>query len=1323
MEKGCRCFDGLDNDGDGKIDASDSECATYYGLTYVGTSTNCSFPTPSGNIFASIGTPVVSGQNTSDTQSKVTVGDVDGDGIPDAVITSKWNSEIRIIATTSGQADGSSAGDVKSSFKTTGQGAKIFSGSGACDPKNLLYEHENLIADIDKDGKAEIFGVVSNRGGNPSTPPTCFFLVGFKYAKSTLVPLYNAVQIGTDRPGPIGIADMDGDGKAEIYLRDRIYAAETGVLLATGNGNWDLDIVSGSVAVDILKGDNGKMELVCGTKIYTIPSLTSRNPGSPAVMTATKDMNTTTTDKCFVKLMLDPVEYGDDTHSMCSVADVDRDGSIDVVISGALNDVHGNTAVFYWNVAKNVSTYYIPPDVGYSSGWPWGTGRVNLGDANGDGKTDLTFIAGNQLTCLTQNGSSNPAGIAGTLSLLWVRTINDSRSGVLGVTIYDFDNDGKPEVVYRDSQEVVIIDGATGATKKWSAICQSHTYTEGPVIADVNGDGATDICVTCNRSNSFSINDPIQQQALGEIRLFFTSGAAWLPTRKVWNQHGYFVVNIKDDLTLPFPQFDQSSTFSNGNCANGLVGPQKPMNVFMNQVPFLDASGCPVFPAPDLTFFGDDPGVGTDTNGDGVYTPAVVVTPPICGNLGISAYFNIQNSGDLAISDNVPVSFFNGDPTTNPAAVKLYNTTVTITNLLPGGKFVSPTVTFNGPGSAFDLYIVLYNNGSTLPIVLSGSSGKECQISNNMYKVHVAPTPFTPSIEKLSENNSCTAVPPYTGELRAHVYLSATAGTNETLDYSPYTFKWTNSANQVVSTAYNATGLVEDTYTLVVTNTQKGCSTLPISKAVIRTNTPPVLSINILSNQTKCSPADGKLQAVINGSTVTTGYTIKWYEEQNDIGITGPIASGLGNPNNPNYYFSATINGCVYPSNPVQITQPTYPDTQASETDVVDCINLNSGTVSGVALINGTAALDQSKYTFDWYYYDNVSGVKGSILPPANGTGASRSSLSAGYYQLIITDNTTLCKDLTPFNIQVKNSTVTPTLTLTPGTQTSCLPANPNGSIVAAGLLNGASAPLKYEWFLGDNTIAAFKTDNTSSTSTFSSGLGSGQIYTVKVSTVTNCSVTAKTTIPDNKVLPTVTLSATSNSICAPASSYNGKVTATVTNQVGSLTDYTFAFGPAGGTQGASPNHNVYAKLNGGITYTVIATYTSTGCSSVLTSIGVTNVQDLPDLTTGSTPSTNCIAGKEDGKATVLTVDGAAAPGANYTYAWTGPTAPSFPVNVATNTSNTFQLIKLQGGAGYDYTVLVTNTTNGCTNTAAVNVADAKVIPTITLAAVNNGIC
>src|SRR5688572_21899320 len=100
IEKGCRCFDNIDNDGDGKIDKADSNCAPYYGLIFVGEGSNCSI-VPPGSLdpFDLVNTPITSDQNTADTQSKVSVGDVDGDGIPDAVITSKWNSEIRVVAT------------------------------------------------------------------------------------------------------------------------------------------------------------------------------------------------------------------------------------------------------------------------------------------------------------------------------------------------------------------------------------------------------------------------------------------------------------------------------------------------------------------------------------------------------------------------------------------------------------------------------------------------------------------------------------------------------------------------------------------------------------------------------------------------------------------------------------------------------------------------------------------------------------------------------------------------------------------------------------------------------------------------------------------------------------------------------------------------------------------------------------------------------------------------------------------------------------------------------------------------------------------------
>lgn len=290
IEKGCNCFDSVDNDGDGKIDAADPECGSFFGLVFVGSgSSSCSIIPPGGNPFAGIGAPTSSKQNSADTQSKVAVGDVDGDGTPEAVITSKWNNEVRVV---------NPDGTIEASYNLSGK-KNLFSkftdvDGKESDPNRLLLEHEVLIADIKRaanqnpDGKGEVFAIVSNRGGNPASPPTGFYLLALTYVKpdpNGLQLLYDPVPLGTNRPGIPGIADMDGDGFAEIYLRDRIYAAETGKLLASEGSKthlnttlWDSNVSAGPAAVTVT-GD-AKMELICGTKCIRFP----RSPTAPWVL-------------------------------------------------------------------------------------------------------------------------------------------------------------------------------------------------------------------------------------------------------------------------------------------------------------------------------------------------------------------------------------------------------------------------------------------------------------------------------------------------------------------------------------------------------------------------------------------------------------------------------------------------------------------------------------------------------------------------------------------------------------------------------------------------------------------------------------------------------------------------------------------------------------------------------------------------------------------------------------------------------------------------------------------------------------------------------
>lgn len=113
----------------------------------------------------------------------------------------------------------------------------------------------------------------------------------------------------------------------------------------------------------------------------------------------------------------------------------------------------------------------------------------------------------------------------------------DCSSRVTTSSVFDFEGDGNPEVVYADETDLMILDGRTGANIITLGPHDSHTRIEMPVIAD-DSDGNAEIVVRENSSEQ-------------GIVVWEDASDNWLRTRRVWNQHAYAITHITEDGTVP----------------------------------------------------------------------------------------------------------------------------------------------------------------------------------------------------------------------------------------------------------------------------------------------------------------------------------------------------------------------------------------------------------------------------------------------------------------------------------------------------------------------------------------------------------------------------------------------------------------------------------------------------------------------------------------------------------------------------------------------------------------------------------------------------
>ena len=354
------------------------------------------------------------------------------------------------------------------------------------------------IGDLDGDGYPEIVAIAWDPMHNGSASGR---LTAWKYMRSDPMPRFRMWRQSTVSGAPESdltffstlrphasptIADLDDDGVPEVLMSGRVYDNQlhrlTGAMPPSavtvsepGSGDWLFQID----VVDDLDGDH-RAELVYGNAIFTWNApmhLWSRYSAFtstatlPAGNAAVVDMGT--------------------------FPESPEPGRPEIVASGVDNVLRVMSTS-----GAVIRSYTIPSD-GVHVG---DIGAPSIANLDDDPQPEILVGSDPGLTAIdlgcdtmTLDGGALPTGCSTTLGngVRWAYRKAHSAIDFEGATTFDFDGDGKLEVVYEDECWLHAFDGATGRAI-YSHWRPSYTASEVPIVLAINGGADTVIAAGSN---------------------------------------------------------------------------------------------------------------------------------------------------------------------------------------------------------------------------------------------------------------------------------------------------------------------------------------------------------------------------------------------------------------------------------------------------------------------------------------------------------------------------------------------------------------------------------------------------------------------------------------------------------------------------------------------------------------------------------------------------------------------------------------------------------------------------------------------------------
>jgi hypothetical protein len=321
--------------------------------------------------------------------------------------------------------------------------------------------------------------------------------------------------------GGLSIADMDGDGFPEIAFGATVFSTTGGKLSLkwTGTGGIGGSAVSQALStfVDLDGAADNHLELLAGNTAY-------RADGT---------------------ILWQRTDLPD---GFVGIGGFDKNGSPDVALVG-------NGKLWILNGATGATLLGPLTLPGTGSGGP-----PTVADFDGDGKPEIGVAMATFYSMLKPDFAGNK------IDVVWQTPNHDLSSSVTGSSVFDFEGDGKAEVVYGDECFLWVFDGQTGAVR-FAAPHSSFTATEASLVADIDGDGRAEMLMVSNSAdpsnagwkcmdangNPVTVNGVkwTKGTAVGSsyrgIVAFGDKANSWVGTRTLWSEHTYHVTNICDN--------------------------------------------------------------------------------------------------------------------------------------------------------------------------------------------------------------------------------------------------------------------------------------------------------------------------------------------------------------------------------------------------------------------------------------------------------------------------------------------------------------------------------------------------------------------------------------------------------------------------------------------------------------------------------------------------------------------------------------------------------------------------------------------------------